>query len=94
MMHQPPVIPASSGRAPVADLLIVAAVELGGAVVLGVFLLADDPRIIVALLGLMGAGFALLQFRPAIEERIVAAFAPRAGRQRSSARRSCWSIPS
>ncbi|MGB4827317.1 MAG: branched-chain amino acid ABC transporter permease [Paracoccaceae bacterium] len=74
MMHQPPVIPASSGRAPVADLLIVAAVELGGAVVLGVFLLADDPRIIVALLGLMGAGFALLQFRPAIEERIVAAF--------------------
>lgn len=74
MMHQPPVIPASSGRAPVADLSIVAAVELGGAVVLGVFLLADDPRIIVALLGLMGAGFALLQFRPAIEERIVAAF--------------------
>lgn len=54
--------------------MIVAAVELGGAVVLGVFLLADDPRIIVALLGLMGAGFALLQFRPAIEERIVAAF--------------------
>ncbi|MBK6465724.1 MAG: branched-chain amino acid ABC transporter permease [Rhodobacter sp.] len=74
MMHQPPVIPASSGRGPVADLSIVAAVELGGAVVLGVFLLADDPRIIVALLGLMGAGFALLQFRPAIEERIVAAF--------------------
>lgn len=61
-------------RAPALDLSIVAATELGGAVILGVFLLADDARIIVAMLGLLGAGFALLQFRPAIEEMIVSAF--------------------
>ncbi len=61
-------------RAAALDLSIVAATELGGAVILGVFLLADDARIIVAMLGLLGAGFALLQLRPAIEEMIVSAF--------------------
>src|SRR5690606_17481910 len=57
-----------------ADVAVVAAAELGGALLLGLFLLADDSRFIVALLVLLGAGFAALQIRPAIEERIVAAF--------------------
>lgn len=57
-----------------ADLAIIASVEIGGAFLLGVFLLANDSRIIVAVLGLMAAAFALMQARPAIEERIVAAF--------------------
>ncbi len=61
-------------RAPGADLAVVAAIELGGATLLGAFLLADDSRLIVALLALLGAAFALLQIRPALEERIVAAF--------------------
>ncbi|WP_415183815.1 branched-chain amino acid ABC transporter permease [Phaeovulum sp.] len=57
-----------------ADLAIVASVEVIGALLLGVFLLADDSRIIIAILGLLGAGFALMQARPAIEERIIEAF--------------------
>ncbi len=61
-------------RAGAADLGIAVCVEIGGALLLGVFLLADDSRVIVALLALMAAGFALLQIRPAMEERIVAAF--------------------
>ncbi len=56
------------------DLAIVGATELSGAVLLGWFLLADDWRLIVGMLVLMGAAFAVLQLRPAVEERIVAAF--------------------
>jgi len=56
------------------DLAIVAATELLGAVLLGCFLLTDDSRLIVGLLVLMGAAFAVLQLRPAVEESIVAAF--------------------
>ncbi|MDP3960143.1 MAG: branched-chain amino acid ABC transporter permease [Pseudorhodobacter sp.] len=73
-MHHPQVIALSSRRALGVALSIVAAIELGGAAVLGVFLLADDARIIVAMLGLLGAGFALLQLRPTIEKRIVTVF--------------------
>ena len=53
---------------------IVAAVEIGGAALLGAFLLSDKTAIIVALLAAMGAIFAVLQLRPRVEERIVAAF--------------------
>ncbi len=53
---------------------IVAAVEIGGAALLGAFLLSDKTAIIVALLAVMGAIFAVLQLRPRVEERIVAAF--------------------
>ncbi len=69
-------LPARQGsrRASGADLALIAATELGGALLLGLLLLADDSRLIAALLALLGAGFALLQFRPALEERIVAAF--------------------
>ena len=61
-------------RASGADLAIIAGIELGGALLLGFFLLTDDWRLIVALLAVFAAGFALLQIRPAIEDRIVSAF--------------------
>lgn len=57
-----------------ANLAIVAGIEICGAFLLGVFLLADDSRVIVAVLALMGAAFGLMQARPAVEERIIAAF--------------------
>jgi branched-chain amino acid transport system permease protein len=56
------------------SLVIVVAAELAGAVFLGTFLLSNDSRVIVGLLALMGAGFAVLQLRPGVEEGIVAAF--------------------
>ncbi len=61
-------------RASGADLGIVAATEIGGAVLLGVFLLTNSSPLIVALLVLLGAAFSILQIRPSVEERIVAAF--------------------
>jgi branched-chain amino acid transport system permease protein len=67
-------IAAPTRRTSTADLAIVALAELCGAVLLAIFLLADRSWIIVTLLGLLGAGFAVLQLRPAIEERIVLAF--------------------
>lgn len=74
MMAEPPMIAVPAPRAAAADLAIVAAAELGGALLLGLFLLADDSRLIVALLVLLGGVFAVLQLRPAVEDRIVAAF--------------------
>ncbi|MCC6303967.1 MAG: branched-chain amino acid ABC transporter permease [Rhodobacteraceae bacterium] len=65
---------APARAATLADRAIVAAGEAGGALILGLFLLAEDWRLITAVLVLCGAGFALLELRPAIEERIVAAF--------------------
>ncbi|MCG8271191.1 branched-chain amino acid ABC transporter permease [Aquamicrobium sp. NLF2-7] len=56
------------------DASIVVAVELGSAVLLGAFLLSEQTAIVVLLLAVMGAIFGLLQWRPAFEERIVAAF--------------------
>ncbi|MBL4919021.1 branched-chain amino acid ABC transporter permease [Szabonella alba] len=65
---------ASARPSPLRSLATVIAVELAAAVLLRLFLLSDDTAVIVALLALMGAGFALLQIRPAIEDAIVAAF--------------------
>lgn len=59
---------------PLGNISVVAACELGAALALGTFLLADDWRIVTALLGLFAAGLAVLQLRPAIEDQIVAAF--------------------
>ncbi len=56
------------------DLAIVAGVQLGGAALLGAFLLGEKTAVVVALLAVMGAVFALLQLRPGLEERIVSAF--------------------
>lgn len=53
---------------------IVLAVELLAAAFLRSFLLASDWRVITAMLAVLGAGFALLQFRPAWEELVVGAF--------------------
>lgn len=60
-------------RGTVADLAVVAGVETAGAAFLWAFLLSDS-RVVVALLAGLGAVFALLQFRPVVEERIVGAF--------------------
>ncbi|KRW93801.1 branched-chain amino acid ABC transporter permease [Paracoccus sp. MKU1] len=61
-------------RAALPASLIVAATEIGGAILLGAFLLAESTPLVVALLAVMGALFAALQLRPQIEEVIVAAF--------------------
>lgn len=58
-----------------ASFLIVAGTQLAGAVLLWSFLLSEQTPVIVALLAVMAAIFAALQLRPALEERIVAAFA-------------------
>lgn len=55
-------------------LLTVLLVLLGSAAVLRAILLTDNTVTTVALLALLGAGFAVLQLRPAIEEFIVGAF--------------------
>lgn len=59
------------------DYAIVAGVQLGGAALLGAFLLGEATAVVVALLAVMSAIFALLQLRPAVEERIVSAFRAR-----------------
>lgn len=56
------------------DMIIVAAVELCGAILFALFLLEDETALVLLLLGLFGLGFAVLRFRPAVEERIVLAF--------------------
>ncbi|WP_323779266.1 branched-chain amino acid ABC transporter permease [Leisingera sp.] len=56
-------------------LLTVTATELGGAALLGIFLLSDETWVIVLLLAVMGAMFAALQLRPQTEDSIVSAFA-------------------
>lgn len=55
-------------------LLTVFAVSLGAVAMLRGILLAEDTMVTVALLALLGFGFALLQFRPALEDFIVSAF--------------------
>ncbi|WP_199259869.1 branched-chain amino acid ABC transporter permease [Paracoccus binzhouensis] len=54
--------------------LTVAATEIGGAALLGAFLLAEATPMVLALLALMGGLFAALQLRPLIEEEILRAF--------------------
>jgi ABC-type branched-subunit amino acid transport system permease subunit len=73
-MAAPAEDPAAPPRSPLRDIAIVVAVEIGAALVLRALLLSNDTPVIVALLALMGAGFALLQYRPAIEDGIVSAF--------------------
>ncbi|HLS18796.1 MAG TPA: hypothetical protein VK090_03220, partial [Paracoccaceae bacterium] len=66
---------ARTGARPLlADIAIVAGIEILGALFLRTFILSDSG-VVVGLLLLMSAGFVALQLRPAIEERIVAAFA-------------------
>jgi branched-chain amino acid transport system permease protein len=57
-----------------ASLAIVAGLELGGAALLRALLLSNETWVIVGLFVILGVGFAILQIRPQIEERIVAAF--------------------
>lgn len=56
------------------DMVIVVAIELCGAILLALFLLEDETTLIVLLLAMLALGFAVLRFRPAVEERIVLAF--------------------
>lgn len=63
----------TDAKAMIADIAIVAAVEILGALFLRTFILSDSS-VVVALLVLMSAGFVALQLRPSLEERIVAAF--------------------
>lgn len=59
---------------PLGELLVVAAVEIGGAAALRAFLLAEDWRLVLALLGAFAAVLVALEQRPAIEGMIAAAF--------------------
>lgn len=54
--------------------LIVAVTQLAGAALLWALLWAENTALVVALLAVMGAVFAVLQIRPQVEEAIVAAF--------------------
>lgn len=63
------------GRAAIA---VVSLVEVAGALFLRQFLLADDWRLVVALLASFGAALVALQRAPAIEARIERAFADQA----------------
>ena len=65
-----PALPGNSAS----KLLTVFAVSLGAVAMLRGILLAEDTMVTVALLALLGFGFALLQFRPALEDFIVSAF--------------------
>ena len=56
---------------------VVFLVEIAGALFLRQFLLADDWRVVVALLGLFGVALVAMQRAPAIEARIEAAFSER-----------------
>ena len=55
-------------------LLIVTVAQIVGAAMLWALLSSESTLAVVGLLAVMGAGFALLQIRPQIEDRIVAAF--------------------
>lgn len=63
----------TGAKSMIADIAIVAAIEILGALFLRTFILSDSS-VVVGLLVLMSAGFVTLQLRPALEERIVAAF--------------------
>jgi len=56
------------------SVAIVAGLEIGGAALLRLFLLSEKTWIVVALLAVFGAAFAVLQLRPRLEERIATAF--------------------
>ncbi len=70
--RDPDATPAATHRA--LDLAIIAAVELGGAFLLGAFLLTRQTWLIVLILALFAAALVVMRLRPAIEDRIVLAF--------------------
>lgn len=72
-----PAVAAPIIAAPLA-IAIVVAIEIAGALFLRQFLLAEDWRVVVAMLALFGAALVLMQRRPALEARIEAAFADQA----------------
>lgn len=55
-------------------ILIVLLAEILGAALLWALLVAEGTATVVGVLALMGAGFALLQLRPGIEDAVTAAF--------------------
>lgn len=61
------------------SLAIVVATEIVGAALLRQFLLSDTTPVIVGLLVLFGAGFALIELRPAVDQAIADAFADARG---------------
>lgn len=74
----PPAAATAADPRPIAAapaLAITTAVILGGAALLRELLLATDTPVIVALFAILGLGLAVLQLRPAAEERILEAFA-------------------
>lgn len=56
------------------DLIMIVGLELGAAILLRSFLLADDWRMVGGILLVFCAGFAAMQLRPSWEERIGEAF--------------------
>lgn len=62
------------GQGALSHAALVIAVELSGSLLLGAFLMSDRTAVVVGLLALMGAAFAVLQLRPRVEDRIVLAF--------------------
>jgi ABC-type branched-subunit amino acid transport system permease subunit len=72
-MAEVTILPQTSART-VTNLAIVAATEITGAALLRQFLLADDWRLVVALLATFAMTLIVLQRRPALETRIEDAF--------------------
>jgi ABC-type branched-subunit amino acid transport system permease subunit len=70
--------PGRSALAAPAAIALVSLVEVAGALFLRQFLLAEDWRVVVALLVLFGAALVAMQRAPAIETRIERAFANQA----------------
>jgi ABC-type branched-subunit amino acid transport system permease subunit len=69
--------PAATVRLPAWDWPAVFAIEIAAAALLREFLLADDWRLVTAILIALGAVFVALQARPQNEERIAALFTRR-----------------
>jgi ABC-type branched-subunit amino acid transport system permease subunit len=68
-----PAIP-SAAQSALPPALIVVLAEIVGAALLLALLSAESTPVVLGLLAVMGAGFGLLQIRPALEEVIVSAF--------------------
>ncbi len=64
----------TAARSALSPTLIVVFAETFGATLLWALLMAESTPLVLALVAVMGAGFALMQLRPRIEEAIVAAF--------------------
>ncbi|MGK9263941.1 branched-chain amino acid ABC transporter permease [Sinorhizobium meliloti] len=64
----------TAARSALSPMLIVVLAETFGATLLWALLMAESTPLVLALVAVMGAGFALIQLRPQIEEATVAAF--------------------